>query len=74
MNSYEAFKKQKEDIKKKLSTVILEEGQETSLCWQVATALKVSGTTVSNYLRGNVSDGYMAEAIYREFKKLKCAK
>lgn len=74
MNSYETFKKQKEDIKKKLSTVILEAGQETSLCWQVATALKVSGTTVNNYLRGNVSDGYMAEAIYREFKKLKCVK
>jgi|GEM_PF-4991697 predicted transcriptional regulator len=74
MTSYEMFKKEKEDIKKKLSTVVLQEGQETSLCWQVATALKISGTTVNNYLRGNVSDGFMAEAIYREFKKLKCIK
>lgn len=74
MTSYETFKKQKEDIRKKLSTVILEDGQETNLYWQVGTSLKVSGTTISNYLKGNVSDGYLAEAIYREFKKLKCVK
>ena len=74
MNSYEVFKKQKEEIRKKLSTVILDEGQETNLCWRVAGELKVSGTTINNYLKGNVSDGYLAEAIYREFKKLKCVK
>jgi hypothetical protein len=74
MTSYETFKKQKEEIRKKLSNVILEDGQETNLCWKVGGELKVSGTTINNYLKGNVSDGYLAEAIYREFKKIKCIK
>lgn len=70
MSNYLEFKKKKEIIKSKLSKVRLENNKETMACWQVATALNISGTTVKNYLEGKISDGYLAEAIYEEFKNL----
>lgn len=74
MNNYEKYLEKKKEINKKLSSVILKPNEETRLCWEVANNLMVSGTTVKNYLDGRVSDGYLGEAIYFEFKRLKCVK
>ena len=74
MGTYEFYLKQKEEIKSKLSKVKLAAREETRACWLVGNLLKVSGTTVKNYLDGKISDGYLAEAIYKEFKKLKLIK
>lgn len=69
-NSYEDLLIRRESIKKKLSLVILKQGLETTSCWIVGNNLKVSGTTVKNYLSGKVADGYLAEAIHNEFTRL----
>tara|TARA_R110000868_G_scaffold36279_7_gene128954 strand:- start:5345 stop:5569 length:225 start_codon:yes stop_codon:yes gene_type:complete len=74
MTNYETYLNRKEKIRKDLSKTILKEGKETSLCWTVGNNLKISGTTVKNYLDGKISDGFLAEAILKEFKVLKCNK
>lgn len=75
MTTLETLNKKRTDIKQKLSSIILpQDGTETQLCWNVGTALKVSGPTVKNYINGGIKDGYLAEAIYAEFKRLKYAK
>ena len=70
-NNYEKLKTRKEEIRKKLSSIVLKPGIETSSCWVVGNTLKVSGTTIKNYLSGKIADGYLAEAIYSEFQKQK---
>lgn len=63
------------EIKTKLKSIILPEGKENNICDGVAYCLRVSPATIKNYLTGKViGDGYLAEAIYKEFKRLKIAK
>lgn len=71
MTNYENYIEQKSQIRKKLSNIKLQKNKETTQCWVVAERLNISGTTVRNYLEGKIADGYLAEAIYKEFKNLK---
>lgn len=73
MTALEDYNKAIEDISAKLKTVALPPNQSYAL-WSVAESLNISGTTVKNYLSGKVKNGYMAEAIYKEFKRLKMVK
>lgn len=67
--------KKRAEIIGKLNRIRLpKDGNATSLCWTVGTALNISGPTVKNYLNGDVKDGYLAEAIYSEFVRLGFAK
>ena len=43
----------------------------TRQLWAIGNALKISGTSVDNYIKGRIKDGYMAEAIYSEYLKMK---
>lgn len=63
-----------EAIKNKLMSISLPEGEENRLHTGVAYCLNVSPPTIKNYLAGKIGDGYLAEAIYKEFKRLKIAK
>ena len=69
MSNKDVYLRRKKDIANKLSKVILVQGEETRTLWEVAFELKISGTTVKNYLQGKIGCGYMAEAILEEFKK-----
>ena len=71
MSNYERLQKRKELIRKKLSTVKLPSGSESSVCWSVGSKLNISGVTVKNYLNGKISDGYLAEEILFIIKKTK---
>jgi len=71
MTNYENYVERKSQIRKKLSAIKLDKNSETKQCWVVASNLSVSGTTIKNYLEGRIADGYLAEAIYKEFKKIK---
>jgi len=44
------------------------------LCADIGKVLGISGQTVYNYTRGNISDGYLADAILIELKKYKPSK
>lgn len=70
----EEFHFRHKQIKEKLTAIDLPEGSGTNTCWAVAGSLGVTGQTVKNYLEGNIKDGFLAEAIYKEFKRLKIAK
>lgn len=74
IKNYETYLNRKEEIRKKLMSIELPVGSETRICWKVAEEFKISGTSVKNYLEGRIADGYLAEAILKEFKKLKIAK
>ena len=71
MGNYEMYLKKKEDIKKKLKTIKFDKKQTTKQLWTIGNALNISGTSVDNYIKGRIGDGYMAEAIYSEYLKLK---
>jgi len=74
MTPIENYEKRKKEIAKKLNGVVLTEGEETRLMWKIASELSISGTTVSNYLKGKIGCGYMAEAIYQVCKNYKLVK
>jgi predicted transcriptional regulator len=74
MTNYENYIERKSQIEKKLTSIKLEKKGVTKQCWAVGGELNVTGTTVKNYLDGKVADGYLGEAIYQEFKRLKVAK
>ena len=65
------FELKHEEIRKKLRTVELPENLNIETCFTIGKTLGKSGNTVRNYLHGNVADGYLAEAIYDECKRLK---
>ena len=71
MGNYEMYLKKKEDIKKKLKTIKFDRMESTRQMWAIGNALKISGTSVDNYIKGRIKDGYMAEAIYSEYLKIK---
>jgi hypothetical protein len=71
MTPYQEMEKSREDIKSKLKSIKMPENKETNVCFLIGNDLKVSGTTVRNYLRGNIKDGFLATAIYKQFQKLK---
>lgn len=70
----EEYNERHKTIRQKLMSVKLPDGKENSICTGVAYCLDVSMQTVKNYLSGKVGDGFLAEAIYKEFKRLKFAK
>jgi len=74
MTELEAYKIRKDLIKEKLSSIKFPKDSETRYCWSVGASLNVSGVTVKNYIKGDVKDGYLAEAIYTCFKKIKMTK
>lgn len=74
MTPYQELVERRGAIIKKLSHIQLPEGNNTRMCWDVGNSLSITGQTVQNYLKGEVKDGYLAEAIYKEFKKLKVTK
>ena len=66
------IKRKRKEIKDKLQKVTLpDNGTQSQLLWSIGTTLNVSGPTIGNYIKGNVKDYYLAEAILAEFKKLK---
>jgi hypothetical protein len=71
MGSYEMYLKRKDDIKKKLKSIKFDRMESTRQMWAIGNALKISGTSVDNYVKGRIKDGYMAEAIYSEYLKMK---
>lgn len=71
MTPIEKLEKRKEEIRCKLFSVTIPKRKESSICWEIGTSLGVTGTTVQNYLNGRIADGYMADAIYDEFVKMK---
>lgn len=72
MTVLDTFKKRHNEIRKKLMSIELpEDGSATQLCWNVGSNLNVSGPTIKNYLTGEIKDGFLAEAIHGEFKRLK---
>lgn len=72
MTVLETFNERREQIKSKLKSIELPtDGSATQLCWNIGTNLNVTGPTVRNYLSGEVKDGYLAEAIYDEFKRIR---
>lgn len=70
----EEFETRHKDIKDKLMAIVLPEQTGTSICGGIGYSLNITGQTVKNYLNGDIKDGYLAEAIYKEFKRLKIAK
>lgn len=70
MNSKERLEYRIEEIKGKLFSVKIPKRKESSICWEIGRNLGVTGTTIQNYLKGRIGDGYLAEAIYDEFEKL----
>lgn len=74
MNILQEFNKKHDDIKQKLMSIELPDGSGTGISEGVGFALGITGQTVRNHLRGIYKDGYLAEAIYKEFKRLKIAK
>ena len=75
MTALEAFNNRHKLIKAKLKTITLPtDGSATQMCWHIGTTLNVSGPTVKNYICGDIKDGYLGEAIYTEFKRLKFTK
>jgi hypothetical protein len=71
MGNYEVYVKRKQDIKKKLQSIKFEHKEITRQLWAIGNALNISGTSVDNYMKGRIKDGYMAEAIYSEYLKIK---
>lgn len=71
MTVLEEMEQKKFSIKNKLMLInkSLPKGKETILCWSVGNELNISGQTVKNYLDGTTSgDGFLAEAIIKEFR------
>jgi hypothetical protein len=71
MKNYDVYLKKKEDIKKKLKSIKFDRKESTRQMWAIGNALHISGTSVDNYVKGKIKDGYMAEAIYLEYLKMK---
>ena len=59
------------DIKKRLMEVELPENLNIESCFYIGKELGCSGNTVRNYLHGKIGDGYLAEAILAECKRMK---
>lgn len=75
INALGELQKRREDIKVKLSSFSVPDNiSPTSVHWVVGNKLGVSGASVKNYIEGKISDGYLAEAIYKELKRLKLTK
>lgn len=68
------FKSRHKSIAHELGRIELPKSIGTETCMKVGASLGITGTTVLNYLKGNIKDGYLAEAIYKEFKILKLIK
>ena len=67
----ELYLQKHSDIKKMLGDVVLPENLNIETCFKIGKTLACSGNTVRNYLLGKVNDGYLAEAILAECKRLK---
>jgi len=74
MTSFETMEMKRNVVKLKLSKVVFPNDKETSYCWMVGADLGITGVTVKNYLKGYIKDGYLAEAILNECKRLKLTK
>lgn len=67
------LKQRHADIKNKLvktATRICHDYPTIETCKSIAKAVNVSYTTVYNYSFGRIKDGYLAEAILKEYEKL----
>ena len=71
MSIYEEMIERKEKLKLKLASIVFNKGEENAWYWSIANELKISGTTVSNYISGNIADGFLGEAICKTYLKLK---
>ena len=67
----EKYKERHKKIKVLLSKVEIPDGMATQILWNIGANLGVTGPTVKNYISGNIKDGYLAEAIYNECKRLR---
>lgn len=56
---------------KDTATPVIEKKGLLVSCSEIAKTLGVSYQTIVNYTYGRVKDGFLAEAITKEFKKLK---
>ena len=74
MTELQKYEAKKDLIRAKLARVNFPENKETSMCWAIGASLGTSGVTIKNYLKGNIKDGYLAESIYNELRRLKIVK
>ncbi len=74
MTAFQEMEAKRKAVKHLLSTAQFPSDKETILCWTIGHGLGVTGVTVKNYLRGKIKDGYLADAIYSEIKRLKLTK
>lgn len=61
-------------IKSKLKSTAdkkIGKGQMVIVCAELGKNLNLSGQTVYNYIRGEIKDGYLAEAILKELRLYK---
>lgn len=69
-STFDELEFRRNEIRNKLMSIELKGGIATSICGGVGYSLNISAQTVKNYLAGAVNDGYLAEAIYKEFKRI----
>ena len=74
MTAFETMEIKRTFISDRLKKVQFPAGLETSFCWEIGKGLGVTGVTVKNYTQGKIKDGYLAEAILSELKRLKLTK
>jgi predicted transcriptional regulator len=75
MTALELLDKKREEMKEKMKKVVLPTDRTaTRICWAIGENLNITGQTVINYVNGDIKDGYLAESIYNEFKRLKLIK
>ena len=69
MNHLKKVTKRKEELASKLLQVNMPNRKQSEILWEVGSKLGVTGTTVKNYLIGNIADGYLGEEILDIFKE-----
>lgn len=74
MTAFEKYTKKKADIAHSLNTAFykkLKNKNAMDFCTLLSLKFKISKQTVYNYVRGNVTDGYLAEALLLEIRATK---
>jgi hypothetical protein len=73
MTALQDFKTKHTDIKDKINSLAQQKfgnGWMLYACQLIAKNLASSRQTVYNYITGTIKDGYLADAIYKELKRL----
>jgi hypothetical protein len=77
LSPYQALQKRKSEATKRLQTIALQRTPPTkqSVTYtKIGAELEMTGQSVGNYVAGKGSDGFLIEALIKEFKKLPIVK